>query len=60
MGYRTGVIINNANKPKLKKSLNDMREVYKILAYGSLINQTSLKTTVPEARNIVLANTYGL
>ena len=37
-----------------------MKTVYKIFAYGSLINQASLKTTVPEARNIVPAKTYGL
>lgn len=33
---------------------------YKIFAYGSLINQASLKKTVPEARNIIPAKTYGL
>ena len=37
-----------------------MKTVYKIFAYGSLINQTSLKKTVPEARNIMPAKTYGL
>ncbi len=37
-----------------------MQTVYKIFAYGSLINQVSLKSTVPEARNIVPAKTYGL
>jgi cation transport regulator ChaC len=37
-----------------------MKTVYKIFAYGSLINQASLKKTVPEARNIIPAKTYGL
>lgn len=37
-----------------------MNTVYKIFAYGSLINQASLKKTVPEARNIIPAVTYGL
>jgi len=37
-----------------------MKTVYKIFAYGSLINQASLKKTVPEARNIMPAKTYGL
>ncbi len=35
-------------------------KIYKIFAYGSLINQPSLKKTVPEARNIIPAKTYGL
>ena len=33
---------------------------YKIFAYGSLINQVSLRKTVPEARHIIPAKTYGL
>jgi cation transport regulator ChaC len=37
-----------------------MKSVYKIFAYGSLINQASLKKTVPEARNTVPVKTYGL
>ncbi len=37
-----------------------MKTVYKIFAYGSLINQISLKKTVLEARNIIPAKTYGL
>ena len=37
-----------------------MNTVYKIFAYGSLINQGSLRKTVPEARNIIPAKTYGL
>ena len=37
-----------------------MTEIYKIFAYGSLVNQASLKKTVPEARNIIPAKTYGL
>jgi len=37
-----------------------MNTVYKIFAYGSLINQASLRKTVPEARNIMPAKTYGL
>ena len=37
-----------------------MTTVYKIFAYGSLINQASLRKTVPEARNIMPAKTYGL
>ena len=37
-----------------------MNKVYKIFAYGSLINQSSLRKTVPEARNIMPAKTYGL
>lgn len=37
-----------------------MKTIYKIFAYGSLINQTSLKKTVIEARNIMPAKTYGL
>ncbi len=43
-----------------KKGLSIMNTVYKIFAYGSLINQTSLKKTVPEARNTIPAKTYGL
>ena len=37
-----------------------MNKSYKIFGYGSLINQASLKKTVPEARNVVPAKTYGL
>lgn len=37
-----------------------MSTTYKIFAYGSLINRASLIRTVPEARNIVPAKTYGL
>ena len=37
-----------------------MPRTYKIFAYGSLINQASLKKTVPEAYNIFPAKTYGL
>lgn len=37
-----------------------MNAAYKIFAYGSLINQGSLRKTVPEARNIIPAKTYGL
>jgi len=37
-----------------------MNAVYKIFAYGSLINQVSLRKTVPEARNIMPAKTFGL
>lgn len=33
---------------------------YKIFAYGSLINQASLKKTVPEARSIFPARAHGL
>ncbi len=34
--------------------------LYRIFAYGSLINQTSLKKTVPEARAIFPARAHGL
>ena len=34
--------------------------IYKIFAYGSLINETSLKKTVPGAREMVPAKVYGL
>ena len=34
--------------------------IYKIFAYGSLINEASLKQTVPEAREMVPAKVYGL
>ena len=37
-----------------------MSRIYKIFAYGSLINHTSLTRTVPEARNIIPAKTFGL
>lgn len=37
-----------------------MSNTYKIFAYGSLISQSSLKKTVPEARNIFPAATHGL
>ncbi|MGR9116545.1 MAG: gamma-glutamylcyclotransferase family protein [Gammaproteobacteria bacterium] len=37
-----------------------MSKIYKIFAYGSLINHASLTRTVPEARNIVPAKTFGL
>jgi cation transport regulator ChaC len=37
-----------------------MKSVYKIFAYGSLINQASLKKTVPEARNSGPVKTYGM
>lgn len=36
-----------------------MKSVYKIFAYGSLINQTSLTKTVPEARNVIPAKVFG-
>ncbi len=44
----------------LARGLSTMKTIYKIFAYGSLINQASLKKTVPEARNIIPAKTYGL
>ncbi len=34
--------------------------IYRIFAYGSLINQASLKKTVPEARAIFPAKAHGL
>jgi len=34
--------------------------IYRIFAYGSLINQASLKKTVPEARAIFPARAHGL
>lgn len=37
-----------------------MSKIYKIFAYGSLINHASLTRTVPEARNIIPAKTFGL
>lgn len=37
-----------------------MAAVYKIFAYGSLLNEGSLKGTVPEARNMFPAKAYGL
>ncbi len=37
-----------------------MTKVYKIFAYGSLINQASLKKTVPEAREVIPVKAYGL
>ncbi|WP_442497804.1 gamma-glutamylcyclotransferase family protein [Methylobacter sp. sgz302048] len=37
-----------------------MSKIYKIFAYGSLINQQSLTRTVPEARNITPVKTRGL
>ena len=37
-----------------------MPKIYKIFAYGSLINHASLTRTVPEARNIIPAKTFGL
>lgn len=33
---------------------------YKIFAYGSLINQMSLRKTVPDARNMIPAVIYGM
>lgn len=36
-----------------------MEAAYKIFAYGSLLNQASLKKTVPEARNMFPAKVYG-
>ncbi|MGR9044985.1 MAG: gamma-glutamylcyclotransferase family protein [Gammaproteobacteria bacterium] len=40
--------------------LSVMSKTYKIFAYGSLINHASLTRTVPEARNIIPAKTFGL
>lgn len=36
-----------------------MAAAYKIFAYGSLLNQASLKKTVPEARDMFPAKVYG-
>lgn len=38
----------------------NMSAPYKIFAYGSLINEASLRKTVTEARNIIPAVTYGM
>ena len=37
-----------------------MSKIYKVFAYGSLINRISLARTVPKASNIVPAKAFGL